>query len=148
MTIFDKLSGWPDKLVVFSRMFNKSGPLKLLCGFCRDVVHIGCNTQGRSSSLMIALISFDPSVKSGRSVVQFVVYVNLERFNNDDARLRQRRAHKVDNAVALWTRREKLQNAVATSYLGRQLAHRKLKILVSSRFRALSRPHFTSRCVC
>ena len=27
--------------------------------------------------------------------------IRIERFSNDDARLRQRRAHKVDNAVAL-----------------------------------------------
>ena len=40
----------------------------------------------------------------------------LGRFSNDDARLRQR---------------ENLQNAVATSYPGRQLAHRMLKLLVT-----------------
>ena len=33
--------------------------------------------------------------------VEVPLYQQIERFNNDDLRLRQRRSHKVENAVAL-----------------------------------------------
>ena len=39
---------------------------------------------------------------------------------------------------------ENVERAVAISYLGRQLAHRKLKLLVSRRFHALLPPHLGS----
>ena len=44
-----------------------------------------------------------------------------ERFSNDDARFRQRCAHKVERDLKTH------ENAVATFQLGRQLAERKLK---------------------
>ena len=73
--------------------------------------------------------------KLGKNLGVVTAMSLLERFTNDDVTLRQQCAHKVDNAIA-------------TSYLRCQLTHRKLKLLVSMQFRALSRPNFTSHCVC